>query len=206
MQTVEGGAVFLDRDGVICENRSDYVKSWDEFVFLPNALDAVTALHQAGLRIIIVTNQSPIERGIFNIQRLDDIHRRMVDTIEAHGGQIEKILYCPHHPKTCCNCRKPKPGMLLQAAETLNINLAQSFMVGDAATDIMAGQAVDCQSLLVLTGRGQQQLPIALKQASSDFRVVAGLPEAVKHILYWSQANSLKILDSKQASSSEALD
>ncbi len=177
------GTVFIDRDGVICRNRSDYVKSWQEFVFLPHALNALTTLHQAGYQVVIVTNQSAIGRGLMSLETLDDIHTRMTTAIEQHGGRITKIFYCPHHPNENCNCRKPRPGMLHAAAEMLDIDLSQAYMIGDACTDIQAGQAVGCRSFLVLTGRGVAQLSLTLRYSKASFQVVPNLDVAVEHII-----------------------
>ena len=185
-------AVFIDRDGVICENRSDYVKSWSEFVFLPNAVKALAALHQAGYSIIIVTNQSAVGRGLIDLDTLHGIHVRMEAIIEEHGGHIEEILYCPHHPDDGCYCRKPQPGMLMAAAQSLNLDLHNSYMIGDACTDIQAGQAAGTKSFLVLTGRGMAQLPLTLRYATGNFQVVPRLDVAVEHIINSKRANDIQ--------------
>lgn len=178
-----GGVVFLDRDGVINENRPDYVKSWSEFEFLPGSLKALAALHRAGYRIVVVTNQSGVGRGLISRETLHDIHARLLATVRQYGGDIEHVLYCPHRPEDDCHCRKPQPGMLLAAANALKIDLRQSFMVGDAFTDIQAGQAAGCRCFLVLTGRGLSQLSTSLNQAANGFQVVPDLNAAVEHIL-----------------------
>jgi D-glycero-D-manno-heptose 1,7-bisphosphate phosphatase len=151
-------AIFLDRDGVICENRSDHVKSWREFRFLPGAQNSLAALSRLGLPIIVVTNQAIIGREMVPASVVDDIHRRMVVEVEASGGRIDRVVYCPHRSEDHCPCRKPEPGMLLQVADEMDIDLSQSYLVGDAATDLIAGQRVGCRTFLVLTGRGMQQL------------------------------------------------
>ena len=184
--------VFIDRDGVICENRADYVKNWDEFAFLPNALEALAALKQAGYRVIIVTNQSAVGRGLMSLETLQDIHTRMANAIREAGGEVEQILYCPHRPEDCCDCRKPQPGMLKQAAECLQIDLADAYMIGDAYSDIQAGQTVGCTSFLVLTGRGLAQLPLTLRHATANFHVVPHLDVAVKHIISNGQSRMAK--------------
>lgn len=175
-------AIFLDRDGVICENRSDHVKSWGEFEFLPGAKDSLAALSRLDLPIIVVTNQAIVDRGVVPASVVDDIHRRMVTEVEAHGGRIDRVVYCPHRPEDRCGCRKPEPGMLLQVAGELGIDLAQSYMVGDAATDLVAGQQVGCQTFLVLTGRGFQQLLPAFRSVE-QFTITRNLPAAATHIL-----------------------
>ena len=145
--------VFLDRDGVINRNRkNDYVKSWDEFEFIPNSLRAIQHLTDAGHRLIVVTNQSCINKGIVAPRTLDGIHQRMMSEIERSGGRIHAIYYCPHRADEGCSCRKPKPGLLIQAAREHGIDLPRSYLVGDSIRDIAAGQEVGCQSFFVLTG------------------------------------------------------
>jgi len=105
--------IFLDRDGVINENREDYVKSWSEFRFLPGSREAIAKLTKAGHRIVVCTNQAGIARGIVSMKTVDDINFRMMTSISEVGGRIEKVYYCPHGKNEDCACRKPRPGMLL---------------------------------------------------------------------------------------------
>lgn len=191
-------AIFLDRDGVICVNRHDYIKSWAEFQFLPDAKNSLAALSRLGLPVVIVTNQSAIGRGIVPASVVEDIHRRMVAEIVVHGGRIDRVLYCPHSPEARCDCRKPQPGMLLQAAQEMNIDLASSYLVGDAATDILAGNRVGCRTFLALTGRGFQQLLPALGAVGNNFTIVRSLMEATTQIL----KAELEIADAADQSSS----
>jgi len=183
-------AVFLDRDGVICRNRVDHVKSWEEFEFLDGALEALQLLARTDLSIIVVTNQAIINRGIVSAEVVEDIHRRMVQTIQARGGRIDRVLYCPHRPDEHCECRKPRPGLLLQAAQEMGIDLAHSYLIGDAWSDIAAGQAVGCRSLMVLTGRGVRQFLRSVRERRNGFEVVSDLRAAVDVIL---QAEGLLI-------------
>jgi D-glycero-D-manno-heptose 1,7-bisphosphate phosphatase len=176
-------AIFLDRDGVICENRSDYVKSWHEFQFLPGAKRSLAALSRLGLPIIVVTNQSMIGRGLISADTVEEIHERMAAEVAAYGGRIDRIIYCPHHPEERCGCRKPKPGMLVRAAEEIGIDLTRSYFVGDAVSDLLAAQQVGCQPFLVLTGRGFQQLISALCLVNQRFTVTHKLMGATNHIL-----------------------
>jgi histidinol-phosphate phosphatase family protein len=176
-------AIFLDRDGVICENRSDYVKSWREFKFLPGAKDSVSALSRLGLPIVVVTNQAGINRGLVSAAVVEDIHQRMVAELAAHGGRVDRVICCPHRPEDHCDCRKPEPGMLVRAAKEMGIDLARSYMVGDAATDLMAGQKVGCHTFLVLSGRGFQQLLPAFRSVEKHFTISRNLMGATTHIL-----------------------
>ena len=147
-------AVFLDRDGVLNENRDAHVRSWGEFAFLPGALEAVRRLHEAGRRLVVVTNQSAIGRGYVSAAAIDEIHRLMGEAIVAAGGAVERIVLCRHHPDEGCSCRKPKPGMLLEAARELGVDLGASYFVGDHLTDLEAARAAGCRAILVMTGRG----------------------------------------------------
>jgi D-glycero-D-manno-heptose 1,7-bisphosphate phosphatase len=151
-------AVFLDRDGVINQNRDDYVKSWEEFVFLPQVFPALRRLAASPLAVVVISNQSAVGRGLLSRSELEHIHRRMVAEIESEGGRVDAVYYCPHCPADGCDCRKPRPGLLLQAAAHLDLDLARSFLVGDAQGDVEAALNASCQPALVLTGRGKEQV------------------------------------------------
>ncbi|RKU29744.1 D-glycero-beta-D-manno-heptose-1,7-bisphosphate 7-phosphatase [Candidatus Poribacteria bacterium] len=150
--------VFLDRDGVINRNPPNmgYVRRWSEFHFIPNARKAIRELTENGYRIVVVTNQSGIERGLFSEESLTNTHSRMLAEISKAGGTIDAVYYCPHHPDTGCECRKPKPGMLMRAAREHHIELSSAYLIGDSVTDIEAGQRAGTKTFLVLTGLGQK--------------------------------------------------
>lgn len=150
-------AVFLDRDGVIIENRDRYVRAWEDVEFLPGALEAVRRLAETRYAIVVVTNQSAVGRGLVALERARDIEERVEAEIERSGGRIDAGYLCPHAPAAGCACRKPRPGMLLRAAADHGLDLTESWMVGDARTDLDAGRAVGARSLLVRTGRGADQ-------------------------------------------------
>jgi D-glycero-D-manno-heptose 1,7-bisphosphate phosphatase len=175
--------VFLDRDGVINENRPDHVKCWDEFSFLPGALDAIARLGQAGFRVFVITNQAVINRGLVPRDIVDAINSRMVLEIERHGGRVEQVVYCPHRPEEECHCRKPRPGLLLETAERYGLNLQEAVVVGDSLSDIEAGQAVGCQTVLVLTGRGRDEWRQAAAASRNGFSVADDLSHAVDLVL-----------------------
>jgi D-glycero-D-manno-heptose 1,7-bisphosphate phosphatase len=151
--------VFLDRDGVINENRVDHVKTWDEFRWLPGALEGLRLLTEHGFRIFIVTNQAAVNRGLMTSTTLADIHRRMISIAASHGAIITGIRVCPHRPEEACDCRKPRPGMLLDLAREYQVDLSAAYMIGDAPSDIAAGQAAGCRTILVLSGRTQLDHP-----------------------------------------------
>ena len=159
-------AIFLDRDGVIIENRENYVRSWEDMVFLPGVTTALSGLAAYRYKIIIVTNQSAIGRGILTAEAVDGMNQKMADAVRLAGGRVDGVFVCPHKPDEYCSCRKPQPGLILQAAEALNIDLGGSYMVGDALSDVEAGIAAGVRvSLMVRTGRGevQMKLPQAVK-------------------------------------------
>jgi D,D-heptose 1,7-bisphosphate phosphatase len=140
-------AAFLDRDGVINVDRA-YVSRWADFTFLPGAVDAVRQLREAGYQPIVVTNQSGIARGFFGEDEFLELNRQMLETFVAAGATIAGVYYCPHLPdgkvlrwRLDCNCRKPKPGMLLRAAMEHDLSLSESLLIGDKHTDIMAARA-----------------------------------------------------------------
>lgn len=153
-------AVFLDRDGVIIENRDGYVKTWDEVGFLPGAFEALRRLAVSPYKVVMVTNQSAIGRGILSFEHAIEINRRVVAEIEAHGGRIDACYLCPHRPEDGCDCRKPLPGLLIRAQGDLDLDLSRSSLVGDAVSDLEAAEAAGVQGILVLTGRGQDQLSL----------------------------------------------
>ncbi len=182
-------AVFLDRDGVINVSLDgDYVKSWDEFEFLPKAKEAIKALTDTGWDIIVVSNQAGISRGIMSAQAVEEINYRMVNELEHCGGKVRAVYYCPHRPDENCGCRKPKPGMLLQAGCELGINLSQSYLIGDSITDIQAGAQVGCTTILVKTGQGSESLEGSNQWSVSPDYIVSDLFEAVELALVLERA------------------
>ena len=151
-------AVLLDRDGVVNEDRPGYVTRWEEFRFLPGALDALATLWAAGLRLVVVTNQSAVGRGLLPPQTLDDIHERMLAHCAADGIAIEGVFACRHAPWEGCACRKPRPGLLLQAMAALDERPQSCVAIGDSVEDLLAAKAASVPFVLVRTGRGEQAL------------------------------------------------
>jgi len=153
-------AVFLDRDGVLIEDRELLVDPAEIHV-LDGVGAALGALKNAGFRLVVVSNQAVVARGMITEQAVDTIHERMQSLIRQAGGpELDAVYFCPHHPdatvpdyRCACPCRKPRPGMLLRAADEHRLDLKASFMVGDRMTDIMAGAAAGCRTVLVQTGR-----------------------------------------------------
>jgi histidinol-phosphate phosphatase family protein len=150
-------AIFLDRDGVIVKNRMDYVKSIAEVEFIPGALEALARLAPHAARIVIVTNQSAVGRGLLTLEALDQINAYILDHIAQARGRIDGVYVCPHRPNEGCDCRKPAPGLLLRAAYELEIDLRASAMIGDNVTDMRAARAAGVRPILVHTGLGATQ-------------------------------------------------
>ncbi len=143
--------IFLDRDGVINKKspKADYVKSWDEFEFLPGAIEALKILTQNGYEIYIISNQAGIARGIMTEDDLKEIHEKMKKELREHGARISDIYYCPHGWDEGCECRKPKPGMFFQAAKEHCLDLTKAVFIGDDERDVEAGEAAGVKTILV---------------------------------------------------------
>jgi D-glycero-D-manno-heptose 1,7-bisphosphate phosphatase len=147
--------VFLDRDGVINRDSPDYIKSWSEFEFLPGSLEALKKLTVNGFAVIIITNQSVIQRKMISLKALEHIHDMMKEAVLCNGGEIKDIFFCPHVPEDECDCRKPNPGLILKAGKKHRINLETSIMVGDSTKDIQCARNAGCGTvILVKTGNG----------------------------------------------------
>ena len=144
-------AIFLDRDGVINKKapEGDYVKNWDEFQFLPGVKEAIRKLNEKGFLVIVVSNQRGIAKGVMTEDDLKKIHARMKEELRKERAVIDGIYYCPHDIEDHCGCRKPEPGMLLKAAREHDIDLDQSWMIGDNESDIEAGKRAGCKTILI---------------------------------------------------------
>ncbi len=177
--------IILDRDGVINHDSDAYIKHPDEWRPIPGSLEAIARLNHAGYRVVIATNQSGLGRGLFSIEQLNAIHQKMFDALAQQGGHIDALFFCPHRPDENCNCRKPRPGLLLEIASRLDIDLSGVPFIGDSLKDIQAAQAVGAQPLLVLTGNGRVTLD-ALEEPDS-IPVHADLAAAVDALLTHSQ-------------------
>jgi D-glycero-D-manno-heptose 1,7-bisphosphate phosphatase len=147
--------VILDRDGTINVDRDDYVKSPDEWLPLPGALEAIARLNHAGVQVAVATNQSGLGRGLFDMAALNAMHARMNKLLAAVGGRIDAVFFCPHSPEESCRCRKPASGLLEQIAERFGVNLQGVPVVGDSLRDLQAGMTLGCAPHLVLTGKGE---------------------------------------------------
>ncbi len=176
--------IFLDRDGVINRDSSEYIKTWEEFEFLPGSLDALQRLTAAGYRIIVITNQSIIGRKWVTPIVLEEIFARMRAEIVNNGGRIHDIFFCPHTPNEGCGCRKPAPGLITRAAQTHNIDISATPLVGDSAKDIICAKNAGCKySVLVKTGNYSAAQEILQDENLSPNAIVENLSEAVDWVL-----------------------
>jgi len=176
--------VFLDRDGVINRDSPDYVKGWDEFVFLPGSLDALRRLTEAGHRLVVVTNQSGVGRGLIPPPALADMHRRMTAAVARAGGRLLDVLHCPHLPSAGCPCRKPRPGLVAEACRRHGLDPAAAVMVGDRAKDVLCGRRAGCgATVLVAAGDAAAELAETARQGTAPDHVAPDLAGAAEWIL-----------------------
>jgi D-glycero-D-manno-heptose 1,7-bisphosphate phosphatase len=148
--------VILDRDGTINVQSDDFIKSADEWMPLPGAMEAIAQLNHAGWHVVVASNQSGLGRGLFDVAALNAMHTKLHKQLAVVGGRIDAIFYCPHSPEEKCNCRKPLPGLFEQIGERYGVDLKQVPTVGDNLRDLQAGVAAGCEPHLVLTGKGAQ--------------------------------------------------
>ena len=176
-------AIFLDRDGVINRDPGfgDYIKSWEEFEFMPGAIDAIKLLNKHDYEIFVISNQAGVAKGLFSQEALDDITKNMLKEIEAKGGKIRSISYCTHAIDAGCDCRKPNTGQIKKVTKGLDIDFKKTYFIGDSRLDIGAGKNMGCKTILLLTGK---ENPDDVKnwEHKPDF-IKYDLREAVKWIL-----------------------
>lgn len=180
-------AVFLDRDGVITQDPPHYAHKLSQFKLIPRSAEAIKLLNKKGFEVIVVSNQSGVARGYYQEKDIKIFNRAMEEELKNKCADIDAIYYCPHHPeaeieqyRVDCDCRKPKPGMLKQAEKDLNLDLEESFMIGDKWSDIEAGRRAGCRSIMVRTGHGKDELK---KCVEYNHIVVEDLYDAVKLII-----------------------
>ena len=182
-------AIFIDRDGTLNEDIG-YVSAADELIIYPWSIEAVRMVNSSEFKAIVITNQSGIARGMYSEKSLDVIHGRMIELLAEGEARIDAVYYCPHHPdfgeapyRQTCRCRKPGTGMLDAAAREHNIDLKESYVIGDKASDIAMAQRAGARSALVLTGYGRETLAHPERWPCSPSFVAEDLFEAVKQIL-----------------------
>ncbi|MFC1943187.1 D-glycero-beta-D-manno-heptose 1,7-bisphosphate 7-phosphatase [Chloroflexota bacterium] len=184
-------AVFLDRDGVITQEPPHYAHELSQLDLISNSSDAIRLLNNNGFMVVVVSNQAGIARGYYREEDAILFNQAMRERLAKEGAYINAIYYCPHHPEATveryrvdCDCRKPKPGMLIKAHKELDIDLKRSFIVGDKLSDIETGERAGCKTILVKTGYGAEEL----KRNHIDCYYIAdNIYDAVEHILGLSQ-------------------
>jgi D-glycero-D-manno-heptose 1,7-bisphosphate phosphatase len=170
--------VILDRDGVINFDSPDYIKSPEEWHAIPGSLEAIARLHRANIKVAVATNQSGVARNYYDLAMLKKIHESMLDQLKTAGGYIDKITFCPHHPDDHCECRKPKPGMLLEISKYLNIDLKNAVMIGDAKRDMEAAITAGAKGIFIDAKHKNN-----IKNIFADIPVFENLSQAADAIL-----------------------
>lgn len=154
--------LFIDRDGVINKDpggwtEASYVTEWKDFHFLPGTLEALRALKDKGIKVIVASNQGGVNKGIYTRDELNKVNELMLKEIEKSGGRIEEVFYCIHRDEDNCSCRKPKPGMLETAVKKYKIDPKKTYFIGDDKKDIIAGKRIGCKTVLVLSGKSSRE-------------------------------------------------
>ncbi len=179
-------AVFLDRDGTINEEIG-YLSDPEKVCLIPGAAEALVRLKMAGFRLVVVSNQSGVARGLFTEDDLHKVNLKLADLLEAKGAKVDAYYFCPHHPRhgemVDCECRKPKTGMAVSASEKFGIDLSSSYFVGDKATDIELGKNAGGKTVLVLTGFGSEEKALLEEKGMAPDMVSESLPEAADWII-----------------------
>lgn len=175
--------VVLDRDGVINHDSDAYIKSAEEWHPLEGSLEAIARLKHSGYTVVVASNQSGLARGYFDIEALSAMHRKMDKMLAKIGASIDAIFYCPHGPDDGCDCRKPKPGMLLEIGQRFNVSLKDVVFIGDSISDIKAANSAHAKAMLVRTGKGLKAEKIIQTECKECIPVYDDLAAAVTAIL-----------------------
>lgn len=173
--------LILDRDGVINQDSDAYIKSVAEWIPIPGSIEAIAQLSKAGWTVAVATNQSGIARGYYDQATLDAMHARLRTLVAEQGGNVGLIVFCPHGPDEGCDCRKPKPGMLRTIATHYAVALPGVWFVGDSKGDLDAALAVDCQPVLVMTGKGHKTRSASVPAGTLIFDDLAAVAAELIH-------------------------
>jgi len=176
--------IILDRDGVINEDSDDFIKSAAEWIPIDGSLEAIAHFNHAGYNVAVATNQSGIARGYYDLQTMHDMHKKMSSMLDAIGGSVDAVFYCPHLPTAKCSCRKPKPGMLLEIAKRFDYeSLKGVYFVGDTYRDVEAARAAGAVPVLVRTGKGIRTLEVCTDEQLDDVLVFNDLLQVADELL-----------------------
>ena len=175
-------AIFLDRDGTLIYDWG-YLRDWRKIKFYRSVIPALKILEQSGFRLIIITNQSGLARGLLTVNQLHQIHRRLIQLLRNKGVKISAIYYCPHHPEENCRCRKPKTLLYQKARRRFQLDFSRSYVIGDKVSDIQAGKNIGAKTGLVLTGQGRKERKILLAQGIKPDLVAGNLLSVAKWII-----------------------
>jgi D-glycero-D-manno-heptose 1,7-bisphosphate phosphatase len=180
--------VFLDRDGVINQKAPEglYVTRWEDFHVLPGVVEGITLLNRTGFCVVVVTNQRCVAKGLMTAADLEKMHQRMSDFLARAGATIDAIYYCPHEVELSCNCRKPAPGMLLEAAISRGIELRASWMIGDSDIDVETGKNAGCKTARLLAAKAAVD-ELGRRGATRTYAdiIAPSLLDAIRQILHW---------------------
>ena len=189
MEPKKHRAVFLDRDGTICEEVG-YIDSIDQMKLIPRSGEAVRLLNKSGFKVVVITSQAGVARGFFPESRLEQLHAELRRQLREEGAYVEAIYYCPHHPTEGtapylqeCDCRKPATGLLRRAAADLKVDLPSSYMIGDHFSDVECGQRVGAKTVLLLTGHGPETLAKRETWPNPPSHIAGDLYEAVQWVM-----------------------
>lgn len=171
--------IILDRDGVINHDSDDFIKNPSEWEPIEGSLEAIARLNYAGYRVVVITNQSGIARGLLDVETLNRIHSKMRRMLAQVGGRIEAIMFCPHGPEDDCRCRKPHNGSFEDLAHRLRVNLENVPAVGDSLRDIQAAMESNARPILVKTGKGERTLADGIPQGVEVFDDLAAVVTAL---------------------------
>ena len=175
--------IILDRDGVINHDSDEYIKSLQEWQPIEGSLEAIARLNHAGYQIVVATNQSGIARKLFTMDTLVDMHNKMIRLVEEVGGHIDAIFFCPHAPRDHCDCRKPKPGMLIDISKRFHVPFKNLIVVGDSLRDLQAASAINAQPYLVKTGKGEKIVGLLDESGLGDVPVFNDLADFAEHLI-----------------------
>lgn len=175
--------IILDRDGVINHDSDDFIKSPAEWEPIEGSLEAIARLNYAGYKVVVITNQSGIARGLLDVETLNRIHSKMHRVLAQVGGKIEAIFFCPHGPDDKCDCRKPKDGAYRELANRLRISLENTVAVGDSLRDIQAAQSAGAKPILVRTGKGERTLKKGIPKGVPVYDNLAAVADALLEVV-----------------------